>query len=281
MMAEGRFGVRKMKRADLDTAWEFCIEEGWNPGKYDQDAFFGADPNGFFLAELDGVPIGSVSGVAYDDRIGFIGIYIVRPQYRGRGYGLKLFQAAIDYLGDRIIGLDGVIAQQENYRRAGFEPAYRNIRYVGRLDALESPAVVPLRELPIAELERFDREMFFAPRPRFLREWITLPDSCALGMLNGDRLTGYGVLRPRQEGYQIGPLYAETPEIADCLFRSLAAQRPGRTLFLDALECNPASVTMAKAAGLEPMFETARMYAHGVPQMPLHCHYSVSTFELG
>ncbi len=31
----------------------------------------------------------------------------------------------------RTIGLDGVLAQQENYRKSGFQLAYRNIRYCG------------------------------------------------------------------------------------------------------------------------------------------------------
>lgn len=280
-MVDAKFEIRRMNRADLDIAWEFCIEEGWNPGKYDQEAFFAADPNGFFLGELGGVPVGCISAVAYDDRFGFIGIYIVRPPYRGRGYGLQLFHAALNYLGDRIIGLDGVLAQQPNYQQSGFELAYRNIRHVGICEGVETPDVFPLSELPVTQLEAFDSRMFGAARPQFLRSWITLPDSAALGVLMKDKLTGYGVLRSRQEGYQIGPLYAETPQVADSLFRSLAAQRPGRTLFYDALECNPESLLLAQRHGLQPVFETARMYAHGRPELPYHCHYSVSSFELG
>lgn len=272
-----------MTRADLDTAWEFCIEEGWNPGKYDQDAFYAADPGGFFLGLLDGVPIGSVSAVAYNDRFGFVGIFIVRPPYRGQGYGLRLFEAARAYLSDRIIGLDGVLAQQPNYGKAGFEFAYRNIRHSGVFEGKENdaPDIFPLAELPIAQLEAFDAAMFGAERRQFLRRWITLPDSVALGVLKADALVGYGVLRPRQEGYQIGPLYARTPEAADSLFRSLAAQRPGHTLYYDALECNAESLLLAQRYGLTPMFETARMYANGQPDLPLGCHYSVCSFELG
>jgi GNAT superfamily N-acetyltransferase len=280
-MSDSPLEIRRMTRADLNIAWEFCIEEGWNPGKFDQDAFYAADPNGFFLGLLNGVPIGSVSAVAYDARFGFIGLYIVRPAYRGLGYGLQLFRTALNYLGDRSIGLDAVTAQQANYRKAGFEFAYRNIRHRGVFEGVETPDVFPLAELPVTQLEAFDAEMFGAARPRFLRQWITLPDSVALGVLKGDAIVGYGVLRPRQEGYQIGPLYARTPQAAESLFRSLAAQRPGQTIFYDALECNPESMLLAQRHGLEPIFETARMYARGRPTIPVGCHYSVSSFELG
>ena len=100
-------------------------------------------------------------------------------------------------------------------------------------------------------------------------------------MLKNETLLGYGVLRPRQEGYQIGPLYARTPQTADSLFRSLAAQRPGQTLYYDALECNSESLLLAQLYGLKPVFETARMYANGRPDLPLNCHYSACSFELG
>jgi hypothetical protein len=30
----------------------------------------------------------------------------------------------LDHLGDRVIGLDGVVAQQENYRKSGFRLAF-------------------------------------------------------------------------------------------------------------------------------------------------------------
>ncbi len=44
---------------------------------------------------------------------------------------MQIWNAALDYLKGRNIGLDGVIAQQENYQKVGFKLAYRNIRYQG------------------------------------------------------------------------------------------------------------------------------------------------------
>ncbi len=72
-----------------------------------------------------------ISAVAYDNAFGFIGLYIVRPEWRGKGFGKRLWHAALDYLGVRTVGLDSVLAQQANYCRAGFAPAHRNVRYEG------------------------------------------------------------------------------------------------------------------------------------------------------
>ena len=35
------------------------------------------------------------------------------------------------HLSGRTVGLDGVVAQQDNYRRSGFALAWRNARYEG------------------------------------------------------------------------------------------------------------------------------------------------------
>ena len=69
--------------------------------------------------------------VRYGSRFGFLGLHIVQPAFRGRGYGLRLWNAGMARLAGRCIGLDGVAAQQANYRRSGFQLAYRKIRHQG------------------------------------------------------------------------------------------------------------------------------------------------------
>ncbi len=103
--------------------------EGWNPGLYDADAFYHADLNGFFIIEVDGKLIGSISGVAYNDHYGFIGLFIIDPEYRGQWQGIQLGKVALEYLGDRNVGLDGVLEKQMTYQNFGFNYAYKNIRF--------------------------------------------------------------------------------------------------------------------------------------------------------
>ena len=55
--------VRKMAEADLALALEWAAAEGWNPGLHDAHCFYAADPQGFFVGEREGVPIGCVSAV--------------------------------------------------------------------------------------------------------------------------------------------------------------------------------------------------------------------------
>ncbi len=66
-----------MLRDDVDFALELAAREGWNPGIHDADCFYYTDPQGFFIGELDGEPIGCITAVSYEDSFGFIGLYIV------------------------------------------------------------------------------------------------------------------------------------------------------------------------------------------------------------
>ena len=120
-----------MVRNEIDLAIDWAAKEGWNPGLHDADCYFAADSKGFLIGLLSGRPISSISVIKYDEGFGFLGFYIVDPEFRGQGYGILIWNAGLEYLGGRNIGLDGVVEQQEKYGKSGFKLAYRNVRYQG------------------------------------------------------------------------------------------------------------------------------------------------------
>src|SRR5215472_9910334 len=118
------FHIRPMRPEEIALAADWAAAEGWNPGHADAKCFATVDPQGFFIGELEGKPAATISCLNYDDTFSFLGFYIVRPDLRGRGYGLRIWNAAMAHAGARIVGLDGVVAQQENYVKSGFALAY-------------------------------------------------------------------------------------------------------------------------------------------------------------
>ena len=128
---KNQYVIRQMTKSDLDLAISWAATEGWNPGLHDCDVFYNTDPQGFFMGFLDGKPISCISAVSYGKDFGFIGFYIVHEKYRNMGYGIKIWNKAINYLKNKNIGIDGVVTQQENYKKSGFKLIYRNIRYQG------------------------------------------------------------------------------------------------------------------------------------------------------
>jgi ribosomal protein S18 acetylase RimI-like enzyme len=276
----GGFTVRRMTRAELGLAIEWAAREGWNPGLHDAEPFFHTDPHGFFLGLLDDEPVACISAVAYNDAFGFIGFYIVRPEFRGRGFGVRIWNAAVSYLGDRTIGLDGVVARQASYQKSGFRLAHRNVRYEGVGGGAAPAGIVVLATVPFAEVEAYDGAHFPVLRPHFLRRWITQPESVALAVVKDGALAGYGVVRPCRSGFKIGPLFADSDAIAEVLFSALASRAEG-AVYLDTPEVNPAAIALAERHGMRPMFETARMYTKIAPALPHERIFGITTFELG
>ena len=180
--------LRRMTETDLALALDWAAAEGWNPGLHDAHCFYAADPEGFFLGLIDGVPIGCVSAVRYGSGFGFLGLYIVKAERRGRGFGFALWRAALDHLGERVIGLDGVVAQQENYRKSGFRLAYRNVRRRGVGGGAAPGALTDLAAVPFDEIARYDASVFSAPREAFLKPWISQPQAAALGVVEESQL---------------------------------------------------------------------------------------------
>ncbi len=89
------FRIRTMRADEVGIAIDWAAAEGWNPGLADAACFYAADPGGFLLGELDGVPAATISCVNYGDSYSFLGLYIVRSDVRGRGFGMRLWNAAI------------------------------------------------------------------------------------------------------------------------------------------------------------------------------------------
>jgi len=281
MATNEKFIIRTMLREDVDSVLDWAVKEGWNPGIHDGDCFFFTDPGGFFIGEIGGEPIGCIAAVTYNDSFGFIGLYLVKPGFRGKRYGIELWKTGMTHLGKRTIGLDGVIDQQENYRKSGFQLAYRNIRYEGIAEGSMSPCIVDLTGIPFEELVAYDSQLFSIPRPQFLKRWIDQPEGAALGFMKKDKIAGYGVIRACRSGFKIGPLFADDEQIAEDLFNSLAGKVNGETVFLDTPEANPAAIALAKRHDMRMVFETARMYTKMPYFLPVRRIFGVTSFELG
>jgi GNAT superfamily N-acetyltransferase len=283
-MTQPGFRIATMSRSEVKFAIRLAEAEGWNPGLHDAATFHAADPDGFLVGLLDGVPIGCISAVRYPGSFGFIGLYIVVPAQRGKGFGLRLWNAAMTRLEGCNIGLDGVLAQQDNYRRSGFRLDYSNLRFEARAPrAVPPPArVVPLGEVPFAAVAAYDRSAFPAPREPFLRAWIDQRDSSGCAVLAGDRLAGYGVVRRALSGWKIGPLFADDGEVAERLFAALTSGVEGNDpVYLDVPELNPAALALAERHRMRQVFGTARMYTGSAPSIALERVFGVTTFELG
>jgi len=283
-MINKNFIIKKMAREEVDIAIEWAANEGWNPGLHDADCYYSADPNGFLVGYLGNKPIATISVIKYGKSFGFLGFYIVKPEYRGKGYGIQIWNAGLKYLEGRNIGLDGVLVQQNNYKKSGFKLAYRNIRYEGSGggNLPENSDIVKLSTLPNDTIDSYDRLFFPEKRSQFIKSWINQPDCHALGIMQNGKIAGYGVIRGCRTGYKIGPLFADRKDFAESLFLALKSKaKESESIFLDIPEVNQAAVALAEHYDMRVSFETARMYTGKVPDIPLNRLFGVTSFEIG
>ncbi|WP_419905810.1 GNAT family N-acetyltransferase [Kiloniella sp.] len=277
------FEIRLVAEDEIQFLCDLAAGEGWNPGLRDIQCFYQADKTGFFIGLLNGEPIACISAVKYGMEYGFVGFYIVREPWRGKGYGIQVWNHAMSSLEGRVIGLDGVVDQQDNYIKSGFSLSHRNIRFEGTPEATlpNLKALFDIRTLPKQKLITFDEKYFFDNRKSFLNAWLGEEGHIGFAYLDDGVVKGYGVIRPYADGYKTGPLFAENPEVANTIFQALCAKVDGGKIILDVPEVNTEGLMLAERYGLVQSFETARMYKGEKPELPLDKIYGVTSFELG
>jgi len=276
--------IRQMDRSELDFAVELAAKEGWNPGLHDADSFYAADANGFLVGLLNDKPVACISAVSYEKKFGFIGFYIVAHGYRKKGYGIQLWNAAIQKLKSHNIGLDGVLAQQHNYKKSGFKFAYSNIRYEWKnvRQRFDKRSLFDGATFPFERIYEYDRKFFPADREEFLKHWLSMPESFSTVHMMHNEVLGYGVVRKCRVGYKVGPLFANDAATAENIFLNLADQLEEKTpIFLDVPEVNLKAMELAKKFGMKNVFGSARMYTGEFPDISVDRTYGVTTFELG
>jgi len=273
-----------MNRKEVGLAIDWAAAEGWNPGLNDAECFYEADPKGFLVGLLGKDPVACISAVRYGESFAFVGFFMVKPEYRGKLYGYYLGKACLERLEGRTIGLDGVMPKLRNYETAGFKMAFRSFRFMGTggIRIQKCSNIVQLSDIPFDSIHNYDKQFFPDDRQRFLNKWINQKGSRALGFVEDRKLLGYGVIRPCREGFKIGPLFAESPKIADKLFLALVADVPrDEPYYLDIPDENKDAISLAKYYEMSPVFETARMYKGPMPELPLKRIFGITSFELG
>lgn len=285
--------VRQMTRAELDTAIEWARLEGWNPGLKDADIFWHADPMGYLALERIGVDgqsemIGSGSTVSYDGKFGFMGFFIIRPDFRSQGLGRELWFKRRDSLlsrlgSDAAIGMDGVFDMQPFYAKGGFIFSHRNLRMQGLGQELhfDQSRVRKISEANFESIEKIDKRCFGFNRGLFLRSWLYMPNSTSFCYENENEFLGFGTIRQCHTGWKIGPLFAKSKDVADELFKALNTVAKGESIFLDTPEINENALALAREYKMSECFGCARMYYGKFPNLPYEEIYGVTTFELG
>jgi GNAT superfamily N-acetyltransferase len=249
---------------DLRLGLQLSRQAGWNQTKADWQRFFNLGPEGCFIAEFGGHPVGTTM-TFISDQVAWIAMVLVEKNARGKGIGTALLKHALGYLDAcmvRTVRLDATHLGRPIYERLGFVPEYELVRFEG---------IAPLGEVVTAvknaapeiltDVIEFDKRMTGENRTKMIQALFKeFPENTSV-LMHGDKLEGFVTMRSGSNAVQIGPCTATLNAGPDLLSYALN-KCAGKTVYIDIPADNTNSVKIAESSGLKIQRRFVRMY-HG------------------
>jgi ribosomal protein S18 acetylase RimI-like enzyme len=258
--------VRSMTAADLPFGLQLSDAAGWNQLPDDWQRFFDLQPDGCFVAEYDGMPVGTTTTCIFGS-VAWIAMVLVEESARGRGVGTALMRHALEFLDGRGVGavrLDARPMGQPLYERLGFVEQYRIAHYEGMLP--QAPEVAGVEPVSIEwwnALMDLDEQLTQTDRRRLLaRLFREHPQNLRLIHL-GNNLGGYLTSRPGKKTIRLGPCIATTTA-GSSLLADAWHRHSGQLVSLDVPISNQAARQWVETHGLTAQHTLTRM-CRGVP----------------
>ena len=248
--------IHPLTPGDLAFAQQVRHLAGWNQTDRDWLRLLDTDPGGCFLARLDGKPAGTATAISYGDKLAWIGMVLVHPDFRRQKVATTLMGHCLTHLLDRkqvrCVKLDATPAGQTVYEKLGFHTESGLARWEGR--TIPAAEIEPLGEFGLDPVRDLDRRAFGTVREEFLErlsadsERIVITDD------------GFGMIRDGINATYLGPVNATTAAGGISMVRSLLQSPVDRPVFWDILEDNGEAVRLAETLGFRRQRSLVRMW---------------------
>ena len=301
------FVVRKIRTPEelRVTIMERAQAEGWRPGALDHVSYFAADSTGFLVRELDGKPISCISAVKFAPDFAFLGFYIVDRNHQGKGYGLYTWKVSLASLPESCnMGGVAVIENVPLYGQYGFKPYWEEQRFefvasevldkLADFNTIDTAIkIVPFSQQFYMNVLKYDTAVNVFQRHSFLRNWLLAPNCHFYVAIDSfGTVVGYGVVRStlrKEDGWRIGPLFADNSAIAKIIFKELCKQITQETaqaaVVIDipyGLRFNKHSLSLVSQCNGKPLERFVRIYKYGIPEnMLLDKVFGLTSLKLG
>jgi GNAT superfamily N-acetyltransferase len=247
-------GIRVMTQADIPVGMRLKEMAGWNQTDEDWKRFLQASPQGCFVAEVDGKVCGTATTIVYENRFAWIGMVLVDPEYRSRGFGTQLLKKAIQYLdalGISTIKLDATPQGKPIYEKLGFAYEYELERWILRRTATESavPTTVDLTAKLLESILQHDATIFGANRGFLLKDLYRHNPQFTIGIERDGLVEAYCFGRRGSFADQLGPWGSADRASAGHVLATFLARSPRDTIVVDRVKSNGFTENLLRSAG--------------------------------
>jgi GNAT superfamily N-acetyltransferase len=239
--------LRTMQKADIPAGMRLKEIAGWNQTATDWERFLEASPQGCFVADHGGRVCGTATTISFENRVAWIGMVLVDPEYRSQGIGTRLLGRAIEYLSDlkiTAIKLDATPQGKPLYEKLQFVAEYQIERWTLRRSASGmakqsgSGPREPLSEGLLESIFEADRESFGADRGFLLKSLHRDAPEFTAAIWNGRAMEGYALGRRGSFADHLGPWMAGDATAARNLLETFLARSPREVVVVDIVKSN-------------------------------------------
>lgn len=246
--------------------------EGWNQTSGDWE-LLADDPGSKCLCTLAGDKVvGTAASINYSDDVAWIGMVLVDREFRGRGLSHLMLRELFRKLEPvRCLKLDATPAGHPVYLKLGFLDEYiirrmtttaislKNIRLSGLSQ------VFPIEKSDLADIIAFDQRVFGANRSQLIRYLHdAFPQKCRM-VRHENRIRGFVLGRSGTRFHHIGPLMADSEEVARILLADSLIRMEGKPAVVDAPDGGQSWIEFLRSAGFAEQRHFIRMYRYENP----------------
>lgn len=233
---EATLSVCSLGLAEVPEAVPLAEEAGWNQVAADWRLMLGAG-RGVGMRNDAGELVGTALTFPVGARLHWISMVLTRKAWRHRGIGTRLLERCVALVRETgaAAGLDATELGRPIYAGLGFKELYRLSRWHLPGPTMSPPVpagltVRPARNGDLDAIVAFDAPRSFLRRRHVLGHLLARAPSLAHVAETGGRLQGYALGRDGRMATQIGPIVANTVEVATALLA--AAARAGQGPFM-------------------------------------------------
>ncbi|MBM1104999.1 GNAT family N-acetyltransferase [Aurantibacter crassamenti] len=283
--------IRVMLLSDMEAIMQLKNAENWNQTEQDWEFLIEQNPNYCFVACIDGLIVGTVTAMEFENKLAWIGMMLVSKNYRGLGISKMLLNTVINKLKFcESIKLDATPAGIPVYKKLGFSDEYEICRMTISNLLLDSKSqfeksnnsVEPINEIILSEVAKYDQEVYGVNRKPLMQFMLRHKNNCHWCLKEGDLLIGYISGRNGNNYFQIGPLLAASTSEAKILLTAAFQNLLGKPILVDVLKQQPELIEWLTTIGFEVQRDFTRMYLkNNSCDNQIENHFVIAGPELG